>query len=118
MSAPDRDSQQELLQLSSQRVYASLSNEIGGRRSRPIPADELDRYNHWRHELIEKARSTVDQNARAKMYEEVQTIMAKDPIWIPVANTKEVAVTQRYVHGFSMHPVEYNLDLQKVWLDK
>ena len=68
--------------------------------------------------LIEKSRSSVDQAARAKMYGEAQTIMAKEPVWIPVANTKEVAVTQRYVKGFVIHPVEYNLDLSKVWLDK
>ena len=69
-------------------------------------------------ELVEKARSSVDQAAREKMYGEAQTIMAKEPIWIPVANTKEVAVTQRYVRGFSIHPVEYNLELSKVWMDK
>ena len=69
-------------------------------------------------ELIEKARSSVDQAAREKMYGEVQMIMAKDPVWIPIANTKEIAVTQRYVRGFSIHPVEYNLDLTKVWMDK
>jgi len=68
--------------------------------------------------LVEKARGTVDQNAREKMYAEAQTIMAKEPIWIPVANTKEVVVTQRFVRGFSVHPVEYNLDLTKVWMDK
>jgi peptide/nickel transport system substrate-binding protein len=69
-------------------------------------------------ELIEKARSTTDQAARAKMYAEAQTSMAREPVWIPIANTKETAAAQRYVRGFSMHPVEYNLDLQKVWLDK
>ena len=69
-------------------------------------------------ELIEQARGSVDQNAREKMYAEAQTIMAKEPIWIPIANTKEVAVTQRYVRGFSIHPVEYNLDLGKAWMDK
>ncbi len=68
--------------------------------------------------LIEKARSSVDQDARAKMYAEAQAIMAREPIWIPVANTKEVVVTQRSVRGFSVHPVEYNLDLSKVWLDR
>ncbi len=68
--------------------------------------------------LIEKARSSVDQKAREKMYGEIQDIMAKDPVWIPIANTKEVVVTQRFVRGFSVHPVEYNLDLSKVWIDK
>lgn len=69
-------------------------------------------------EYIEKGRSSVDQKAREKMYIEAQTIMAKEPIMIPVANTKEVAVAARYVRGFTIHPVEYNLDLSKVWLDK
>jgi peptide/nickel transport system substrate-binding protein len=68
--------------------------------------------------LTEKARSSVDQKAREKMYGDAQDIMAKDPVWIPIANSKEVAVTQRFVRGFNIHPVEYNLDLSQVWLDK
>ena len=85
------------------------------------PPGGWDRARHCNKQvdaLIEKVRSSVDQKAREKMYGEIQDIMAKDPVWIPIANTKEVVVTQRFVRGFSVHPVEYNLDLSKVWIDK
>ena len=68
--------------------------------------------------LVEEARRSQDQTARARMYAEVQDILAKEPVWIPIYNTKEIMVTGKYVMGFVPHPVEYNLDLMKVWLDK
>ena len=68
--------------------------------------------------LVEEARRSQDQAARARMYAEVQDILAKEPVWVPIYNTKEIMVTGKYVMGFVPHPVEYNLDLMKVWLDK
>ena len=48
----------------------------------------------------------------------MQDILAKEMVWIPVYNTKEIVVTRASVKGFTVHPVEYNLWLGKVWLDK
>ena len=45
-------------------------------------------------------------------------ILAKDPVWIPIYNTKEIIVTRAAVKGFTIHPVEYNLELWKAWLDR
>ena len=52
------------------------------------------------------------------MYAEVQDILAKDTLWVPVYNTKEIVITRASVKGFVIHPVEYNLGLWKTWIDK
>ena len=68
--------------------------------------------------LVEQARRSMNQTEREKLYGEVQDILAKEMVWIPVYNTKEIVVTRASVKGFTVHPVEYNLWLGKVWLDK
>jgi peptide/nickel transport system substrate-binding protein len=68
--------------------------------------------------LVEQARRSMNQTEREKLYGEAQDILAKEMVWIPVYNTKEIVVTRAGVKGFTVHPVEYNLWLGKVWLDK
>jgi peptide/nickel transport system substrate-binding protein len=68
--------------------------------------------------LVEQARRSLNQTEREKLYGEVQDILAKEMVWIPVYNTKEIVVTRANVKGFTVHPVEYNLWLGKTWLDK
>ena len=63
----------------------------------------------------------MDANPKALprlLQEGVEDILTKDMVWIPVYNTKEIAVTRASVKGFTVHPVEYNLGLWKTWLDK
>jgi peptide/nickel transport system substrate-binding protein len=68
--------------------------------------------------LLEQARRSVNQPEREKLYGEVQDLLAKEMVWIPIYNTKEIAVARATVKGFTMHPVEYFLPLGKVWLDR
>ncbi len=68
--------------------------------------------------LVEQARKSLNQTEREKLYGEVQDILAKEMVWIPVYTTKEIIATRATVKGFSVHPVEYNLWLGKTWLDK
>jgi ABC-type transport system substrate-binding protein len=68
--------------------------------------------------LVELARRNLNQTEREKQYGEAQDILAREMVWIPVYNTKEIVVTRAGVKGFTIHPVEYNLWLGKVWLDK
>src|SRR5262249_14213753 len=67
--------------------------------------------------LLEEARRSLNQPEREKLYGEVQDILAKEPVWIPIYNTKEIVLTRATVKGFVVHPVEYNLGLWKTWLD-
>ena len=68
--------------------------------------------------LVEQARRSLNQTERERLYAEVQDILAKEMVWIPVYNTKEIVVTRASVKGFQVHPVEYNLGLWKTWLDR
>jgi peptide/nickel transport system substrate-binding protein len=68
--------------------------------------------------LLEQARRSLDQAERERLYGEVQDILARDMVWIPVYNTKEIVVTRAPVKGFVIHPVEYNLGLWRTWLDR
>src|SRR5213595_96933 len=68
--------------------------------------------------LVEQARRSLNQTEREKFYGEVQDILAKEMVWIPVYTTKEIIVSRAGVKGFAIHPVEYNLALWKTWLDK
>jgi peptide/nickel transport system substrate-binding protein len=67
---------------------------------------------------VEQARRSLNQSEREKLYFEVQDILAKEMVWIPVYTTKEIIATKTSVKGFTIHPVEYNLWLGKAWLDK
>ena len=69
-------------------------------------------------QLLEAARRSLNQSEREKLYGEVQDILAKDTLWIPVYNTKEIVITRANVKGYVIHPVEYNLGLWKTWIDK
>ena len=68
--------------------------------------------------LVEQARRSLNQTEREKLYGEVQDILAKEMVWIPVYTTKEIVVSRAGVKGFHVHPVEYNLALWKTWLDR
>ena len=67
--------------------------------------------------LVEQARRSLNQSEREKLYFEVQDILAKEMVWIPVTPPRYRA-TKTAVKGFTIHPVEYNLWLGKAWLDK
>ena len=68
--------------------------------------------------LVEQARRSLNQGERERLYGEVQDLLAKDMVWIPIYNTKEIVATRASVKGFGVHPVEYFLPLGKVWLDR
>ena len=55
-------------------------------------------------ELLNAARSSTDQNERARLYQEMQTIVQDDAPWVFVANWKQNAVTNSSVENFSLQP--------------
>ena len=64
-------------------------------------------------ELLEKARTSTDQNERAALYREMQSIVQDDAPWVFVANWKQNAVTSDRVKGFALEP-SFLLHLQNV----
>ncbi|NKX74615.1 ABC transporter substrate-binding protein [Rhodobacteraceae bacterium R_SAG3] len=55
-------------------------------------------------ELLEAARVATDQDERAKLYQEMQTIVQEDAPWVFVANWKQNAVTSDRVGDFALQP--------------
>ena len=54
--------------------------------------------------LLEAARSSTDQDERAKLYKKMQVIVQEDAPWVFVANWKQNAVTSSAVKSFSLEP--------------
>ena len=77
------------------------------------------RYNNIKVDnLVEEARATLDPKKREKLYGEVQDILAKDVVILPIYNSNMIYVSRNYVKGFKAHSVEYNLGFGETWLDK
>src|SRR4029453_19235197 len=68
--------------------------------------------------LVEQARRSLNQTEREKLYGETQDILAREMVWVPIYNTKEIVVTRANVKGFPTPPGEFNPWLGKVWIDK
>lgn len=64
-------------------------------------------------ELLESARTAIDQAERARLYQEMQVIVQEDAPWVFVANWKQNAVTSDKVEGFGLEP-SFLLHLQNV----
>ncbi|WP_417691352.1 ABC transporter substrate-binding protein [Roseibium sp.] len=64
-------------------------------------------------DLLDKARQVTDQAERAKLYQEMQTIVQEDAPWVFVANWKQNAVTKSSVGDFKLQP-SFFLMLQDV----
>jgi len=54
--------------------------------------------------LLEAARVATDQDERARLYKEMQTIVQDDAPWLFVANWKQNAVTSDRVENFTLEP--------------
>ncbi|WP_367714400.1 ABC transporter substrate-binding protein (plasmid) [Nitratireductor sp. GISD-1A_MAKvit] len=64
-------------------------------------------------ELLNKARTSTDQEERAALYKEMQKIVQDDAPWVFVANWKQNAVTGAGVENFKLQP-SFFLMLQDV----
>ena len=54
--------------------------------------------------LLDAARVSTDQEERARLYKEMQTIVQQDAPWVFVANWKQNAVTSDRVQDFTLQP--------------
>jgi peptide/nickel transport system substrate-binding protein len=86
---------------------------------RPGTAVNTTRYsNPLVDALLERARRSLDQPERSRLYGEVQDILAGEPVWIPLYTTREIVLTRAHVRGFVVHPVDYHLALGQVWIEQ
>jgi len=56
------------------------------------------------NELLRKAQTITDKNERAKLYEQVQQILAQDVPYIPLVQGKLFVVTQKDIKGVVIGP--------------
>jgi peptide/nickel transport system substrate-binding protein len=56
-------------------------------------------------QLLEEARTTVDEVQRERLYKDVQKIMAEDIPYAFIAQTMESAPVKDYVKGYEMNPM-------------
>ena len=68
--------------------------------------------------LAKAARVSLDQAERKKIYAQAQELLARDLPFLPIYNMRNIAVMRSYVKGFVPHPVEYDLRVGSVWLQK
>ncbi|TLS36995.1 ABC transporter substrate-binding protein [Pseudalkalibacillus caeni] len=61
------------------------------------------------HQLLVKARQTLDQEKRADIYKEVQEILYKDAPWANLVHTTPPLAKAKYVEGFKAHPMNDDL---------
>ena len=67
--------------------------------------------------LLDEGRTTIDRNRRKTIYDRVQTIMAEDPISIPLYAPNLLYSMSRKVKGFRPYPTGFLFGLREVWVE-
>ncbi len=79
-------------------------------------------FRRWKNkqadELLDSARATLDRAKRKQIYDQVQRLMAEDPITIPLYSPDLLYAMQKSVKGFQPHPTGFHYGLRFAWLDK
>lgn len=87
------------------------------RNARPADAENRSFYrNPQFDQLLDRARTETNPEARAQLYEEANTIVTRDAPWAFIFTTIRLEAYQPYVKNYTAHPVwtEFYRD---VWLD-
>ena len=69
-------------------------------------------------ELLEAGRVTADPAKRKQIYNDLQKLMAEDPITIPLYSPDLLFAMQKTIKGFQPHPSGFYYGLRFVWLDR
>ena len=89
-------------------------------RSDELPPVSWNKYRYSNPQVDEwlaQARSSLDTDQRVELYGQVQEQLAVDLPSIPIYNTNELAALSAEVQNFTVHPVQYILDLFPVDLE-
>jgi len=78
-------------------------------------------FRRWRNrqadELLDAGRTTLDRARRKQIYDQVQRLMAEDPITIPLYSPDLLYAMQKSVKGFQPHPTGFHYGLRFVSLE-
>ena len=68
--------------------------------------------------LLDVGRSTLDRAKRKQIYDQVQRLMAEDPISLPLYSPDLLYAMQKTVKGFQAHPTGFYYGLRFAWLER
>jgi peptide/nickel transport system substrate-binding protein len=87
-------------------------------RSAPAGKD----FRRWKSrkadELLDAGRETADRAKRKQIYDDLQRLMAEDPISIPLYSPDLLYAMQKSVKGFQPHPTGFYYGLRFAWLER
>jgi peptide/nickel transport system substrate-binding protein len=69
-------------------------------------------------ELLDVGRTTLDRAKRKQIYDQVQRLMAEDPISLPLYSPDLLYAMQKTVKGFQAHPTGFYYGLRFAWLER
>ena len=79
-------------------------------------------FRRWKNaradELLDAGRTTIDRPKRKPIYDQVQRMMAEDPITIPLYSPDLLYAMQKTVKGFQPHPTGFYYGLRFAWLER
>ena len=94
-----------------QALYRHFHSAPGGKDFRRWNNKKAD-------ELLDAGRETLDRAKRKQIYDQVQRLMAEDPITIPLYSPDLLFAMQKSVKGFQPHPTGFYYGLRFAWLDR
>lgn len=68
--------------------------------------------------VVNAARVDLNPAERKQLYGQAQDMLARDIPFVPFYNMDNIAVMRSNVKGFTPHPVEYDLRVASVWIQK
>ena len=79
-------------------------------------------FRRWKNakadELLDAGRTTLDRARRKPLYDQVQRLLAEDPISLPLYSPDLLYAMQKTVKGFHPHPTGFHYGLRFAWLDR
>jgi peptide/nickel transport system substrate-binding protein len=79
-------------------------------------------FRRWKNakadELLDSGRTILDRGRRKQVYDQVQRLMAEDPISLPLYSPDLFYAMQKTVKGFQPHPTGFHYGLRFAWLER
>jgi peptide/nickel transport system substrate-binding protein len=79
-------------------------------------------FRRWKNakadELLDAGRATLDRGRRKQIYDQVQRLLAEDPISLPLYSPDLLYAMQKTVKGFQPHPTGFHHGLRFAWLER
>jgi peptide/nickel transport system substrate-binding protein len=79
-------------------------------------------FRRWKNakadELLDAGRTTLEGSRRKQIYDQVQRLLAEDPISLPLYSPDLLYAMQKTVKGFQPHPTGFHYGLRFAWLER